>query len=102
MIVLNEISVIETGAEVSYKAKELTIKYEADLETELIDGVLTKVGKIKSWIFNETGNNIMSVQRIDNDKDFIGKDILGELHKIYIIQLKALNPNLTFTDTYNK
>ena len=102
MIVLNEKSTIETGAEINHKAKELTIKYEADLETELIDGVLTKVGKIKSWVFNETGNNIMSVQRIDNDKDFIGKDILGELHKIYIIQLKSLNPNLTFTDTYNK
>jgi hypothetical protein len=102
MITLNSKTAIETGSEVIYKSQELTVNYQAVLETELIDGVPTKVGKIKSWLFNEIGINIMGVQRVDNDKDFLGKDILGELHKIYIAELRALNPTLTFTDTYNK
>jgi hypothetical protein len=102
MITLNSKTAIETGSEVIYKSQELTVNYQAVLETELIDGVPTKVGKIKSWLFNEIGINIMGVQRVDNDKDFLGKDILGELHKIYIAELRALNPTLVFTDTYNK
>jgi hypothetical protein len=102
MITLNSKTAIETGSEVIYKSQELTVNYQAVLETEVIDGVPTKIGKIQSWLFNETGTNIMGVQRVNNDKDFKGKDILGELHKIYIAELKVLNPTLTFTDTYNK
>jgi hypothetical protein len=102
MITLKEKASIETGAEVNYKAQELTVNYKHVLSTEVIDEVPTKVGKIQSWLFNETGNNIMGVERVDNDKDFVGKDILGELHKIYIAKLKTLNPKLVFTDTYNK
>ena len=102
MITLKEKAPIETGAEVVYKTQELTVNYQAVLATEVVDEVPTKVGKIQSWLFNETRNNIMGVQRIDNDKDFVGKDILGELHKIYIAQLQELNPTLQFTDTYNK
>lgn len=102
MITLQNKEAIETGSEVIYKSKELVVNYQAVLETENIEGVPTNVGKIKSWLFNETGTNIMAVQRVDNDKDFKGKDILGELHKIYIDELSLLNPNLTFTDTYNK
>lgn len=101
MITLNEKAAIETGAEVVYKSQELTVNYQAVLVTEVVEEVPTKVGKIQSWLMNETGNNIMGVQRIDNDKDFIGKDILGELHKIYIAQLQQFNPKLKFTDTYN-
>jgi hypothetical protein len=102
MIILNNKAAIETGAEVIYKSQELTVNYQTVLETEVIEEVPTKVGKIQSWLFNETGNNIMGVQKVNNDKDFKGKDILGELHKIYIAELRALNPTLTFTDTYNK
>ena len=102
MIILNNKAAIETGAEVIYKSQELTVNYQAVLVTEVIEEVPTKVGKIQSWLFNETGNNIMGVQKVNNDKDFKGKDILGELHKIYIAELRALNPTLTFTDTYNK
>jgi hypothetical protein len=102
MITLKNKAAIETGAEVVYKSQELAVNYQAVLVTETIDEVPTKVGKIQSWLMNETGNNIMGVQRIDNDKDFIGKDILGELHKTYIAQLQELNPTLQFTDTYNK
>ena len=102
MIILEKKEAIETGAEVIYKSKDLTVNYQVVLETEVIDGVSTKVGKIYSWLFNETGTNIMGVQRVDNDKDFKGKDILGELHKIYIAQLEELNSNIVFTDTYNK
>jgi hypothetical protein len=102
MIILNNKAAIETGAEVIYKSQELTVNYQAVLVTEIIEEVPTKVGKIQSWLFNEAGNNIMGVQKVNNDKDFKGKDILGELHKIYIAELRALNPTLTFTDTYNK
>jgi hypothetical protein len=104
MITLKEKSSIETGAEVNYKAQELTVNYQHVLDTEyspMLEKNI-KVGKILSWLFNETGNNIMGVQRVDNDKYFAGKDILGELHKIYITELKKLNPTLTFTNTYNK
>lgn len=102
MITLKEKAAIETGAEVVYKSQELTVNYQAVLVIETINNEPKKVGKIQSWLFNENGINIMTVQRIDNDKDFLGKDILGELHKIYIAELKALNPTLIFTDTYNK
>lgn len=102
MITLEKKVAINTNQEADYKAQELTVNYQAVLVTETIEEVPTKVGKIQSWLFNETGNNIMGVQRIDNDKDFLGKDILGELHKIYIAELKTLNPKLVFTDTYNK
>jgi hypothetical protein len=102
MITLNSKTAIETGSEVIYKSQELTVNYQTELVIELVENIPTKVGKIKSWLFNETGTNIMGVQRVDNDKDFLGKDILGELHKIYIAELKVLNPTLVFTDTYNK
>jgi hypothetical protein len=102
MITLNSKTAIETGSEVIYKSQELTVNYQTELVIELVENIPTKVGKIKSWLFNETGTNIMGVQRVNNDKDFLGKDILGELHKIYIAELRALNPTLTFTDTYNK
>jgi hypothetical protein len=104
MITLNEKTAIKTGADADYKAQELTVNYQHVLDTEyspMLEKNI-KVGKILSWLFNETGNNIMGVQRVDNDKDFVGKDILGELHKIYIAKLKTLNPKLVFTDTYNK
>jgi hypothetical protein len=102
MITLNSKTAIETGSEVIYKSQELTVNYQTELVIKVVENIPTKVGKIKSWLFNETGTNIMGVQRVDNDKDFLGKDILGELHKIYIAELRALNPTLTFTDTYNK
>lgn len=102
MITLKEKSSIETGAEVNYKAQELTVQFKTELVTELVEETPKKVGKIKSWLFNETENNIMGVERIDNDINFVGKNILGELHKIYIAELKKLNQTLVFTDTYNK
>ena len=108
MITLNEKAAIETGIEVVYKSQELTVNYQTELMVELTPATETepskfrKYGVVKSWLFNESGNNIMGVQRIDNDKDYKGKDILSELHKIYIAQLQELNPTLQFTDTYNK
>lgn len=102
MITLKEKSSIETGAEVNYKAQELTVQFKTELVTELVEETPKKVGKILSWLFNETGNNIMGVQRVDNDKDFLGKDILGELHKIYLHELQLLNPKVKFTNTLKK
>jgi hypothetical protein len=36
------------------------------------------------------------------DTKFKGKDVLAELHKIYLQKLENLNPNIKFVDTYNK
>lgn len=35
------------------------------------------------------------------DTEFKGKDVLAELHKIYLEKLSALNKKINFTDTYN-
>jgi hypothetical protein len=104
MITLKNKAAIEIGAEAIYKSQELTVNYETYLDTEYSVDLKQniKVGKIKSYLINEDGRNITNSNRVDNDKNFLGKDILGELHKIYIAELKALNPILIFTDTYNK
>jgi hypothetical protein len=42
---------------------------------------------------------IAPMERKYSDTEFAGKDILRELHNIYIAELSALNPTITFNST---
>ena len=46
-----------------------------------------------------TGSAIQEASRTFPDTDFAGKDILCELHLIYMADLKQYNPDVTFTNT---
>ena len=90
----------------SKKVENLEVNFQTSLVDEVIapeeegeESVSIKVGKLGSWIFNEEGTNIMGVQKIQNLSDFDGKDILNTLTDAYIVQLKALNPSVSFTNT---
>jgi len=90
----------------SKKVENLEVNFQTSLVDEVIpaeeegaESTSIKVGKVGSWIFNEEGTNIMGVQKIQNLSDFDGKDILNTLTDAYIVQLKALNPSVSFTNT---
>jgi hypothetical protein len=102
MIITNEKQIIETGFDALYKSQELTIDFQTKLVTEQDENQKeVKVCKILSWVLNENGINIFGVQKVENLVDFEGKDILSELHKSYMKELKEKNPEIEFTDTYN-
>jgi hypothetical protein len=48
---------------------------------------------------NESGTNIMGIQKIEEDTKFAGKDILAVLTADYVAELKALNPKVTIEST---
>lgn len=54
-----------------------------------------------SFIFTSFGQ-LSELSMTMEDTEFRGKDVLAELHKIYLQKLKLLNPNIKFADTYNK
>lgn len=92
---------IATGADTmtSRKVGLLTVDYQTSLAQEEVDGKMVNVGKVGSWLFDEQQTNVMGVQKIQNLDEFKGKDILATLTTEYIATLKALNPNVEFTDT---
>jgi hypothetical protein len=83
------------------KVAELTVNYQTSLGTKEVEGKQVPQGYIGSWVMNETGNNIMQVQKIEEDTDpkFLGKDILNVLTTDYIATLKELNPKVEFINT---
>lgn len=85
----------------STKVELLTVNYQTSLGTKEIEGKQVPQGYIGSWVMNETGNNIMQVQKIEEDTDpkFLGKDILEVLTTDYIATLKELNPKVEFINT---
>jgi len=92
---------IATGAETmtSRKVGELVLNFQTSLQSEVVGDNTVNVGKVGSWLFDETMSNVMGVQKIQNLSDFTGKDILETLTEEYISELKALNPNIEFVNT---
>lgn len=99
----NGAAFIATSADTqtSTKVELLTVNYQTSLGTKEVDGKQVPQGYIGSWVMNETGNNIMQVQKIEEDTDpkFLGKDILNVLTTDYIATLKELNPKVVFINT---
>lgn len=57
-------------------------------------------GFINSTINSDFGQ-LSELSLTMEDTEFRGKDVLAELHKIYLAKLQALNKKINFTDTYN-
>ena len=98
MIKLNTPSFIFTSenTQTSSKVSELVVNYTNYLGTKQIDGISTPQGYIQSFVYNETGNSILS--NLQEAEAFTG-NILNDLTNQYIAILQALNPSITFTNT---
>ena len=97
---------IATGADTmtSTKTALLTVNYQTSLGTKEVDGKSVPQGFIGSWCMNESGTNIMGVQKIEEDTDpkFVGKnaaEVMKVLTNDYVAELKALNPKVTIEST---
>ena len=80
----------------SSKNSVLVVNYNVYLGSKLVGEVSVPQGYIQSFVYNETGNSIMS--DLQEDTLFTG-DILMQLTDEYIAKLQLLNPNTTFTNT---
>ena len=100
MIKLNTPSFLFTSEETqtSTKVGELIVNYNAYLGSKLVEEVSIQQGYIQSFVYNETGNSIMS--DIKEDTEYTG-NILFQLTEEYIAKLELLNPSITFTNTLN-
>lgn len=98
MITINKPSFIFTSEETqtNKKVNVLTINYSGYLSE--------KEGNPQGYIVSHVNSEFGELSELTlslEDTKFKGKDILSELHKIYISNLQKLNPKTTFTDTYN-
>lgn len=100
MIKLNTPSFLSTSEETqtSSKVAELVVNYNAYLGSKMVDEVSVPQGYIQSFVYNETGNSIMS--DLQEDTTF-GGNILYQLTEDYITKLTLLNPSVTFVNTLN-
>jgi hypothetical protein len=91
-------SFLVTSAETQTSTKDsvLVVNYNAYLGSKLVGEVSVPQGYIQSFVYNETGNSIMS--NLQEDTLFTG-DILYQLTEDYISKLTLLNPNTTFVNT---
>jgi hypothetical protein len=94
-------SFLVTGAETqtSSKVAELVVNYNAYLGSKMVDEISVPQGYIQSFVYNETGNSIMS--DLQEDTTFT-ENILYQLTEEYIAKLQLLNPSVTFTNTLNQ
>ena len=83
----------------SSKNSVLVVNYNAYLGSKIVGEVSTPQGYIQSFVYNETGNSIMS--DLQEDTLFTG-DILMQLTDEYIAKLQLLNPTVTFVNTLIK
>lgn len=98
MITLDKPSFIFTSEETqtNKKVSQLSINVEQYLAE--------KESKPQGYIMAKINCDFGPLQELTlnvEDTNFKGKDVLSELHKIYITELSALNKKITFTDTYN-
>jgi hypothetical protein len=116
---------ISEDMQTSKKVSTLHVKYEERLESKQVidtpeveevrndEGEITTQyqaatyksvpqGMVGSWLMDETNNNIMTVQKVQEDTELRGKDILVELTLQYIAQLQELNPSIEFENTLIK
>lgn len=59
-------------------------------------------GYVTSILIGENSSSLPFTEITQKDDKYKGKDVVGELHKEYIEILSTLNPDIIFTDTYNK
>lgn len=78
------------------KVSLLTVNYSCYLGSKTVENITVPQGYIKSFVYNETMNSIMS--SLDEDQLFTG-NILNELTVMYIDKLQDLNPSVTFVNT---
>jgi hypothetical protein len=98
MIKLNQASFIYTSDETqtSSKVELLTVNYTNYLGSKIVDDINVPQGYIQSFVYNETGNSILS--DLQEAETFTG-NILNDLTNQYIAILQTLNPSITFTNT---
>ena len=98
MIKLNQASFIYTSetTQTSSKVELLTVNYTNYLGSKIVDDINVPQGYIQSFVYNETGNSILS--DLQEAEAFTG-NILNDLTNQYIAILKTLNPSITFTNT---
>jgi len=98
MIKLNQSSFIYTSetTQTSSKVELLTVNYTNYLGSKIIDEISTPQGYIQSFVYNETGNSILSDTQ---EAEVFTGNILNDLTNQYIAILQNLNPSITFTNT---
>jgi len=98
MIKLNTPSFIYTSetTQTSSKVELLTVNYTNYLGSKIVDDINVPQGYIQSFVYNETGNSILS--DLQEAEAFTG-NILNDLTNQYITILQNLNPSITFTNT---
>jgi len=98
MIKLNQASFIYTSetTQTSSKVELLTVNYTNYLGSKIVDDINVPQGYIQSFVYNETGNSILS--DLQEAETFTG-NILNDLTNQYIAVLQVLNPSITFTNT---
>ena len=98
MIKLNQASFIYTSeaTQTSSKVELLTVNYTNYLGSKIVDDINVPQGYIQSFVYNETGNSILS--DLQEAEAFTG-NILADLHDMYISKLQILNPSVTFVST---
>jgi len=98
MIKLNQASFIYTSetTQTSSKVELLTVNYTNYLGSKIVNEISVPQGYIQSFVYNETGNSILSDTQ--EAEAFTG-NILNDLTNQYIAILQNLNPSITFTNT---
>jgi len=98
MIKVTEPSFIYTSetTQTSSKVELLTVNYTNYLGSKIVDDINVPQGYIQSFVYNETGNSILS--DLQEAEAFTG-NILNDLTNQYIAILQTLNPSITFTNT---
>lgn len=98
MIKLNKSSFIYTSenTQTSSKVELLTVNYTNYLGSKTVDKINVPQGYIQSFVYNETGNSILS--DLQEAEAFTG-NILNDLTNQYIAILQILNPSITFVNT---
>ena len=56
---------VSEDMQTSTKVGLLVVNYQTFLRTKEVEGKQIPQGYIGSWVINETGNNIMAIQKID-------------------------------------
>jgi len=87
---------LEGETQTSTKVDSIVIKYAWDLSSKLVDGEHVPQGLINSQV-HANGQLILSAS--EEDGVYEGVDIPSALHTKYMAILKALNPNVEFTNT---
>lgn len=97
MITLNNPSYIFTSEDTQTNKKISVLSININ---QYLGFVEKPQGFINSTINSDFGQ-LSELSMTMEDTEFRGKDVLAELHKIYISNLQKLNPKIVFTDTYN-